>query len=196
MKGDTMETLLRFIPFLILAILLTSCSDLLTDRYNADPYDVKKSTELTPGELSEEEAAGLIYMRQEEKVARDVYIELGQTWDMNIFTNIVSSEQSHMDAVKRMIIKYELEDPVISDEVGVFSDPVFQQMYDDFVLQGQQSPAEAILVGQAIETQDILDLTYQLTFVDNMDIIKMYNKLLDASERHLSSFTIHITPVL
>lgn len=189
-----MKHLFKFISLLFLAVILASCTDQLTDTYNTDLSEVSKDLMLTPGELSEEEAAGLIYMRQEEKVARDVYIVLGQTWNLNIFTNIASSEQSHMDAVKRMITKYELEDPVISDEVGVFSDSVFQQMYDDFIFQGQQNPAEAMLVGQAIETQDIADLNYQLSFVDNTDIIKMYNKLLDASERHLSSFTIHITP--
>jgi hypothetical protein len=191
-----MKLLLKFIPLLVLSLLLASCADQLTDTYNADPNEASKDVMLTPGELSEEEAAGLIYMRQEEKVARDVYTVLGQEWNLSIFTNIVNSEQSHMDAVKKMIVKYELEDPVISEEVGVFSNPVFQQMFDDFVLQGLQSPAEAMLVGQDIETQDIADLNYQLTFVDNMDIIKMYNKLLTASERHLSQFSIHITPAL
>lgn len=191
-----MKNLIKFISLPIILLLLASCSDQITDNYSSDPYEVSKDIILTPGDLSDEEAAGLIYMRQEEKVARDVYIVLGQTWDMNIFTNIASSEQNHMDAVKRMIVRYQLEDPVQTDEVGVFSNPVFQQMFDDFVLQGQQSPAEAMLVGQAIETQDISDLTYQLTFVDNMDIIKMYNNLLDASEKHFASFIIHITPAL
>jgi len=191
-----METLLKFIPFLILAVILVSCSDLLTDSYNTEPYDATKISELTPGELSEEEAAGLIYMRQEEKVARDVYTTLGQEYNLSVFTNIASSEQSHMDAVKRMIFKYGLEDPVVNDSVGAFTNIIFQQMYQDYIDQGLQSVELAMSVGQAIETQDILDLSFQLTFVDNMDIIKMYNKLLDASERHLSRFTIHITPSL
>ncbi len=191
-----METLLKIIPILILAVILVSCSDLLTNSNNTEPYDAVKISEQTPGELSEEEAAGLIYMRQEEKVARDVYTKLGEEWNLSIFSNIASSEQSHMDAVKRMIFKYGLEDPVVNDSVGAFSNIIFQQMYQDYVDQGLQSVELAMSVGQAIETQDILDLSFQLTFVDNMDIIKMYNKLLDASERHLSRFTIHITPTL
>jgi hypothetical protein len=195
MKGDIMKLLLKLIPIFILAVILSACTDQLTDSIPSVNDETSKDVMLTPGELSAEEAEGLIYMRQEEKVARDVYTVLGQTWNLNIFTNIITSEQNHMDAVKRLIIKYDLVDPVVNDEVGVFSDPVFQQMFDNFVQQGQLSIPEAMLVGQTIETQDINDLENQLSFVDNQDIINVYSKLLTASVKHLSSFTIHITPV-
>lgn len=189
-----MKHLLELVPVIILALFLSSCSDQLTDSIN-DPVDEStKDILLTPGELSAEEIAGLIFMRQEEKVAHDVYYVLGLTHNLSIFTNLVSSEQSHMDAVKKMILKYQLEDPAADETVGVFSDSLFQQMYDDFVAQGLLSPSQAMLVGQTIEQKDIDDLNYFLLSVDNMDIIKMYNKLLSASQRHLAGFTVHITP--
>lgn len=190
-----MKHLLKLIPLFILAVILSSCADQLTDSITPVNDENSKDVVLLPGELSAGEAEGLLYMRQEEKVARDVYTILGQSWNLNIFTNIIISEQNHMDAVKRLILKYELVDPVVNDDIGVFSDPVFQQMFDDFVLQGQLSIPEAIMVGQSIETQDIADLEDQLTFVDNPDIIKLYTNLLAASEKHLSSVTIHITTV-
>ena len=65
-----------------------------------------------PGELSEQERDGLIYMRLEEKLARDVYITFGDLYSYTAFLNIQTSEQNHMDAMKRLIDKYNIEDPV------------------------------------------------------------------------------------
>jgi hypothetical protein len=171
-------------------MILSSCSDQVTGSLNStESSELNKTELLVPGELSQEEADGIIFMRQEEKVARDVYTILGQTWDLKIFENIKIAEQKHMDAVQKLIIKYNLTDPVINDEVGVFADPAFQQMFDDFVLQGQQSIIEAMLVGQTIEEQDIAALENQLSFIDNQDLIKVYSNLKTASESHLFAFT-------
>ncbi len=53
---------------------------------------------LTP--LSAEEIAGLVYMWEEEKLARDSYLLLDEEWDLMIFASISVSEQRHMNAVK------------------------------------------------------------------------------------------------
>jgi hypothetical protein len=144
--------------------------------------------DVPPGQLTEEEEDGLIHMRLEEKVARDVYIFLGDLYNNQKFLNIAPSEQRHMDAMKKLLTKYAVEDPVTDDTPGVFSDPVFQSLYDGFILQGQISLNEAFLAGEAIEELDIIDLEYQLTFVDNPDIVKVYTNLLAASESHLAAF--------
>jgi len=144
--------------------------------------------DVPPGQLTEEEEDGLIHMRLEEKVARDVYIFLGDLYNNQKFLNIKLSEQRHMDAMAKLLTKYNLEDPVTDDTPGVFSDPAFQSLYDGFIVQGQISLNEAFLVGKAIEELDIIDLEYQLTFVDNPDIVKVYTNLLAASESHLAAF--------
>lgn len=144
--------------------------------------------DVPPGQLTQEEKDGLIHMRLEEKVARDVYIFLGDLYNHQTFLNIQLSEQKHMDAMKKLLTKYNVEDPVTDITPGVFSDPVFQSLYDGFILQGQISLNEAFLVGKAIEELDITDLEYQLTFVDNPDIINVYTNLLRASESHLAAF--------
>ena len=64
-------------------------------------------------------------MRIEEKLARDVYTVLGDKWNARVFLNIKLSEQTHMDAVKRMLDKYGISDPLTTDEVGVFPDEQF-----------------------------------------------------------------------
>ncbi len=139
-------------------------------------------------ELSQEERDGLIHMRIEEKLARDVYIVMGDLWNHKVFLNIQLSEQKHMEAVKRLLDKYSVPDPLTTDSVGVFPDPQFQLLYDQYILQGNQSLQEALLVGKAIEELDIADLTFQLTFVDNPDIIRVYQNLKAASENHLAAF--------
>ena len=144
--------------------------------------------DVPPGQLSEEERDGLIHMRLEEKVARDVYIFLGDLYNNQKFLSIKLAEQRHMDAMAKLLTKYNVEDPVTDDTPGIFSDPVFQSLYDGFILQGQISLNEAFLVGKDIEELDIIDLEYQLTFVDNPDIIKVYTNLLAASESHLAAF--------
>ena len=139
-------------------------------------------------ELSQEEEDGLIHMRIEEKLARDVYIVMGDLWNHKVFLNIQLSEQKHMDAVKRLLDKYNVTDPLTTDSIGVFSDPQFQQLYNQLIQQGNQSLQEALLAGKSIEELDIADLEYQLSFVDNPDIIRVYQNLKAASENHLAAF--------
>ena len=50
--------------------------------------------------LTDDETYWLTYMREEEKVARDVYLYLNEKWNVRIFKNIAASEQTHMDAIK------------------------------------------------------------------------------------------------
>jgi hypothetical protein len=139
-------------------------------------------------ELSQEERDGLIHMRIEEKLARDVYIVMGELWNHKVFLNIQLSEQKHMEAVKRLLDKYSVPDPLTTDSVGVFPDPQFQQLYNQLIQQGNQSLQEALLAGKSIEELDIADLEYQLSFVDNPDIIRVYQNLKAASENHLAAF--------
>ena len=83
-----------------------------------------------------EEAATLTFMREEEKLARDLYRAMAEQWDAAIFTNIALSEQQHMDAVKRMLDKYSLADPAQADVAGWFSDPELQTLYSELSAQG------------------------------------------------------------
>jgi len=140
-------------------------------------------------DISQEEIDGLIHMRIEEKLARDVYTVFDNLYNYKVFQNISISEQKHMDAIKRLLVKYNIEDPITSDEVGVFPDPLFQQLYDQYLTQGNASLQEALLVGVGIEELDISDLENQLTnVVDNPDIVRVYQNLKAASENHLAAF--------
>jgi len=138
-------------------------------------------------DLSAVEAEGLSFMREEEKLAHDVYLALYEQWGLAIFQSISLSEQQHSDSVKMLLDIYGLDDPAAA-QAGVFSNPELQTLYNELVARGEQSLAEALKVGAAIEEIDILDLQERLAQTDNADIQQVYNNLLRGSENHLRSF--------
>jgi len=139
--------------------------------------------------ISVEEEHGIIFMREEEKLARDVYITLYDIWGMAIFNNIAKSEQSHMDAMKVLIDKYALADPNIDDSVGVYSDYHFVETYEELVALGSESLESALKVGIIIEELDIKDINEMAHEVEgNDDIVSTYEELLKGSRNHLRAF--------
>jgi hypothetical protein len=141
------------------------------------------------GQVTAQEAAGLIKMREEEKLARDVYNYLYQTWGLSIFKNIAASEQTHTSAIKTLLDRYQIADPVTDNSIGVFADPALQALFNDLISQGTQSLASALQVGIAIEKLDISDLQAELALTTKIDITTVYQNLLRGSQNHLRSFT-------
>ena len=113
--------------------------------------------------LTDDENYWLTYMREEEKLAQDVYLCLNDTWNVRIFANIAASEQVHMDAIKTLLDKYTIPDPAAGKERGEFSNPDLQKLYDDLIQQGSISKVEALRVGVIIEETDIDDLTEKVS---------------------------------
>lgn len=139
-------------------------------------------------ELNTDETESLIFMREEEKLAHDVYITLYNKWGVAIFKNISNSEQTHTNAVLTLLNKYELLDPVETNAIGIFNDTKLQDLYNQLVTQGSISLIEGYKVGATIEDLDIFDLNNWLTKVDNQDIIYVYENLNKGSRNHLRSF--------
>ncbi|MCA9321934.1 MAG: DUF2202 domain-containing protein [Planctomycetes bacterium] len=138
--------------------------------------------------LSSQETTLILQMRQEEKLARDLYLQLAQTWSLPIFANIANAEQQHMNFMAFLVTRYGLVDPVANDPAGVFQDPTFQQVYDVLLLVGQVSPAHALLVGNIIEDVDIRDLNAGLTVADNRDLRAVLQNLNKGSRNHERAF--------
>lgn len=138
--------------------------------------------------LTEDEAAGLAFMREEEKLAHDVYVALYDKWGLPVFKNISAAEQTHSDAVKRLLDRYGVEDPAAGNAAGEFTNPTLQSLYDQLVAQGSLSITDALKVGAAIEEIDILDLQERIAQTDKADIKRVYSNLLKGSENHLRAF--------
>jgi hypothetical protein len=140
--------------------------------------------------LSAEEATHLLYIREEEKLARDVYQVLYSKWNVRIFSNIASSEQRHFDAVGTLISRYKLTDPAQAT-AGVFTNPDLQALYSQLIAQGSISLLDALQVGVKIEETDIDDLKAAIDVTNNKDVLTVYGNLLNGSLNHLAAFSSH-----
>jgi hypothetical protein len=147
--------------------------------------------------LSDAEAQNILYMRLEEKLARDVYHQMYELWPACVFANISEAEQQHMDAVKNLIDRYGLTDPVVDDTVGEFPPKVdpddpdevdFQAMYTELVEAGSVSLEEALKVGVQIEELDIADLEQALEETSSRNVQRVFENLLAGSNNHLDAF--------
>jgi len=147
-------------------------------------------TNLPKQSLSEQEIKDLLHMREEEKLARDVYLTLYDYWRLPIFRNIARSENWHMHMVGLLLKKYGIPDPVeeMGDRVGVFKDPHIQKLYDELVAKGKKSLVDALKVGATIEDLDIYDLERALSETDNKDIRLVYLNLMKGSRNHMRAF--------
>ena len=174
------------IIFLVISPFLTSCDTEEATLISNSPQ--KDQVILLPKEtLDEGEVSSLLFMREEEKLARDVYDYLFETWGAISFHTISNSEQNHMDAVLSLLEKYELADPSINQK-GKFTNDFLQDLYDELILEGKESLIDAYEVGAAIEEIDIIDLQSALDSSNNQDIKFVFDNLMKGSRNHLRSF--------
>jgi hypothetical protein len=186
------------ISSLVLVVLLTCCLQMQTSQ-DFTVVDANGTTsinvsilrsalpQMPMGNLSDAEKDGILYMREEEKLAHDAYLTLYEKWNLRIFNNIARSEQTHMDAVKTLIDTYGIEDPALN-ETGVFTNSELQGLYYTLVDRGNNSLQYALEVGAAIEELDILDLKGYIAETDKADLTVVYENLMKGSRNHLRAF--------
>ena len=147
--------------------------------------------------LSAQDSAELTYMREEEKLARDVYLTLSDYWYarsgnlpvVTVMQNIAQAEQKHMDQVEAKLEQYGLPDPVLDEnQLGGFVNPELAALYSELLTRGQKSPLDALLVGGLIEEVDIQDLKEAIQQTQLTDLDRMYESLMCGSRNHLRAF--------
>ena len=138
--------------------------------------------------LNGDEIYWLTYMREDEKLARDVYIYPNGQWDLLIFQNIAESEQKHMDSIKTLLDKYGLSDPAAGKGISVFANPDLQILYNELIESGSVSKYAALKVGEFIEYTDIADLNEGIATTAHREIKNVYSNLLQGSLNHLAAF--------
>jgi hypothetical protein len=131
---------------------------------------------LTPAQVDQ-----LVRMREEEKLAHDVYVTLAQSSGLQIFNNIANAESQHMRAVEQLASRYSSV-AAANLPVGSFSDPQFQALYNSLVA----------TVGAKIEEMDIKDLQTLLSQNPPQDVSKVLEHLQRASRQHLRAFTMEL----
>jgi hypothetical protein len=140
--------------------------------------------------LSENEKAGILLMREEEKMARDIYQTLNEKWDQMPFVHISESEINHMAQMKMLIDKYKLQDPVekTADKRGEYENQLLKSLYEELTTSGKISLEAAFRAGAKVEEVDIRDLKEAMARSNNEEIKTTYTYLLRASENHLRAF--------
>ena len=148
--------------------------------------DDSSVADLNNTNLTNEDSAALLFMLEEEKLARDTYTYLENLWEINQFSNIKKSEQSHMDAVSGLLDQYNISYTLLS--YGEFNNPDIQTLYDQFIDYGSENRANALEVGANIEDLDIVDLANFIDATTNSAMIKVFESLQCGSRNHLRSF--------
>lgn len=143
--------------------------------------------------LSTAEADSLAFMREEEQLAHDVYAVSATLWSPPAFANITASEATHSAAVKALLDRHQLADPLAGLADGNFKTPAFQSLYSALVTASRVSLVEALKVGAQIEELDMRDITVQKAGIDNADILMIYDNLLRGSRNHLRAFMTVLT---
>lgn len=130
----------------------------------------------------------LTFMVQEEKMARDLYLEFADEYGARQFTNIARSEQTHMDAVRVLLDRYHIADPTQGDPIGEFDNAQIQALYNDLYAKGMESLARAAKVGITVEKVDIADINDMLDDKPAADITTVLKNLKSGSYNHLGAF--------
>ncbi len=140
-------------------------------------------------QLTATEKTYLKYLVEEEKLARDVYAYLAANVTSQKFSNIVKSEQTHMDQVASLLKTYKVWNPTLVRKAGIFYDKELQALYNELIAQGSVSVAAAFEVGVAIEELDIADIVEMMRTPSPADIALVYSQLLKGSQNHLAAFS-------
>lgn len=147
------------------------------------------SAVVVPGSvLTSHEIAHMRYMREEEKLAGDVYQYFAQQWTAPIFSKIAQAEQRHTEVVLGLLNRYGIPDPAAGAGPGQFADRNLADLYEVLVKKGTLSLAEALMVGGLIEEVDIADLENAVASTNRQDIIQVYENIHRGSRNHLRSF--------
>ena len=174
-----------FIMVLFVSTMIFGCSDSNDDLVDAQ---IENSTQdnVNNDDVDNEDKVALLFMLEEEKLARDTYKFLNEYWGMVQFENIMQSEQSHMNAVETLLNAYNIEYEILGE--GVFHNEDLQAWYNKFVEDGAVNQVAGLTVGATIEDLDIVDLEEQIQGTSNTDIADVFSSLQCGSRNHLRSF--------
>lgn len=172
-------------------MLLIAAPFVLMSCKKSDSNNITPSATTTT--LTDYEKESLLHMREEEKLARDVYSYMLNKWGLNIYSNIGSSEQKHMDAVLGLLNTYGIADPVGNNAAGVFKNAELQTLYNTLIAKGDISLMDALTVGATIEDMDLYDIRIAKEKISNADIISVYDNLAKGSRNHMREFYSQIT---
>ncbi|MCF6242836.1 MAG: DUF2202 domain-containing protein [Bacteroidales bacterium] len=191
MKNIVLNGFMLIAAFAVI-ISFASCEDSVVEDLEVltntqDDTSLSETEELTSENIDDNTKSSLVYMREEEKLAHDVYVQMFQLWGLSTFDNISKSETIHTNSVKGLLDYYNIEDPALAEE-GIFVNTELQQLYDLLIDMGDSSLIDGLIVGATIEEVDIIDLDEAIENCEVDTIITVYGRLRKGSINHLKAF--------
>ena len=208
---------IRILGAFLISLAIISTPAMASKGYGKSA-DVAKTTATG---LDKDEIAHLTFMREEEKLARDVYLTLSRMYpEQNVFSVIATqSEQTHTDTIRDRLQQFGLPDPNpntndLPDSIGVFTGSewgwYFEEKFKELTQAGSEYELAALYVGALIEELDMHDIAdcpqvmveagYKdpcgLRYTDERAIINAYRSLIDGSENHLRAYVGQIEAVI
>lgn len=142
--------------------------------------------------ITDDEITLLQQMKDEEKLARDVYSVLYQKWGAQVFSRISTAENNHLNTIKLLLENYSITD-TSNDVVGIFTKNEVQILYNDLISKASVSIEEAYKTCAFIEEMDIKDLKNALVATSNTNITLVFENLEKGSRNHLRSLNRQLT---
>lgn len=188
-----MKTLRKILRIMILSGVVFSFYNCEKENNQPTENDLTKTLDSTGVyELTDIEKEDLIHLREEEKLARDVYLYAYEKYNLNVSKNISNSEQTHMDQVLEILTNNNIED-LANKEIGVFNIGELQVLYNQLITKVDSSELHALIVGATIEDLDIKDIDEFIERATNEEVINMYEGLKCGSRNHMRSYYSQIT---
>lgn len=163
------------IVFTIFTTVILSCS-------GSDNEIILERESLTQNQIS-----NLLFLIEEEKLARDVYLFSFEKYGNIIFNNIAKSEQQHMNQVLSLMDLYKITNTA-STEIGIFNNIELQNLYKSLIEKSAISLTAALQVGATIEDLDINDIENMENGVANSDFLTVFANLKCGSRNHLRNY--------
>ena len=138
--------------------------------------------------VSPAERYGLVQLRQEMKLARDVSWALYNRWQQPAFLNSANAQQAQMDTMKALLDKYGIADPVVDNTPGIFMDPHYLELYNAMAAKGMTSLGNAMSVGATVEERAIYTVNNIMATADNDDMQAVYLNMMAGSRNYLRVF--------
>lgn len=138
--------------------------------------------------LTVAERDDILFLREEEQMAHDLYIRWAGMYPVPVFSNIAASETRHISEVQLLIDRYGLQGNPIGNASTGYHNTTIQSLYTILAAQGDASLTGAFEAGLAVEERDIADLDHALATTNRADIIQVWSSLRQGSENHKSAF--------
>ena len=153
--------------------------------------------------LTQEQKYSLAYMWNEEKLAKEIYLELDKIYPTKQLNNIANnSEVKHIEYVQNLAKWYDINITNIADyeinysaqelnsmAVGKFAVPEVQDLYNMLYDKGITSQQSSLEVGCMVEVTDINDLDRYIAIAGtNKALLDTFDILIDGSYNHYWAF--------